>query len=254
MKVISKNLNFCGIYMIINLINGKKYIGSSINIRQRLWEHRATLRHNKHYNNHLQRAWNKYGEENFDFSILERCPKEKRFEREQYYVDSLHPEYNICIEIVENPPKDIDSRKKHSETRKKLIKEGIIKITNNTPVYVYYKDGSFVGHWESIRKAATYLKIHYSSACRVIQGIDSQTNGYKFFREKQDNVMPFKKKSNKDKIAKIYCIDYDSIHLEFLGVQEVANFLNTSIRNIRACLHRNSLYKKKYKIYKKTAV
>ena len=141
MKVISKNLNFCGIYMIINLINGKKYIGSSINIRHRLWGHRATLRHNKHYNNLLQRAWNKYGEENFDFSILEKCPEEKRFERKQYYVDSLHPEYNICIEIVENPPKDIDSRKKHSETRKKLMKEGIIKITNNTPVYVYYKDG-----------------------------------------------------------------------------------------------------------------
>lgn len=46
--------------------------------------------------------------------------------------------------------------------------EGIIKITHNTPVYVYYKDGSFVGYWESIRKAAKELNIHYSSACRVL--------------------------------------------------------------------------------------
>lgn len=53
MKAITKDLEFCGIYMLLNTKNGKRYIGSSINIRKRLWEHRALLRHNKHDNPHL---------------------------------------------------------------------------------------------------------------------------------------------------------------------------------------------------------
>ena len=87
--------NFCGIYMIINLINNHKYIGSSINIKRRLEIHRSNLRHNHHSNSHLQNAWNKYGEDNFVFNILEKCSKEKRFEREQYYIDTIKPKYNI---------------------------------------------------------------------------------------------------------------------------------------------------------------
>lgn len=50
MKAITKDLKFCGIYMLLNTKNGKRYIGSSINIRRRLWTHRALLRHNKHDN------------------------------------------------------------------------------------------------------------------------------------------------------------------------------------------------------------
>lgn len=46
------------------------------------------LRHNRHYNKHLQSAWNKYGEDNFDFIVLEECTKETRFVREQYYLDT----------------------------------------------------------------------------------------------------------------------------------------------------------------------
>lgn len=62
MKAITQDLNFSGIYCIINIKNSKRYIGSSKNIRQRLWTHRACLRHNNHENAHLQAAWNKYGE------------------------------------------------------------------------------------------------------------------------------------------------------------------------------------------------
>ena len=86
-----------GIYQIRNLINDKIYIGSAVNIRQRWYVHITRLRYNKHHSPHLQSAWNKYGEENFEFSILEECEpiKETLLEREQYYLDILHPEYNI---------------------------------------------------------------------------------------------------------------------------------------------------------------
>lgn len=45
-----------GVYKITNLINSKFYIGSSVNIGQRWFKHKALLRHNKHENPKLQNA------------------------------------------------------------------------------------------------------------------------------------------------------------------------------------------------------
>lgn len=58
-----------GVYSIKNLVNNKIYIGSSTNIKHRFANHKAQLRNNRHYNIHLQRAFNKYKEENFEFKI-----------------------------------------------------------------------------------------------------------------------------------------------------------------------------------------
>lgn len=60
-----------GIYKILNKVNGKFYIGSSINIIKRWWEHRKRLRLGIHQNIHLQRAWNEYGEGSFVFEVYE---------------------------------------------------------------------------------------------------------------------------------------------------------------------------------------
>lgn len=77
----------CGIYKILNLISGKFYIGSAISITDRWDHHRHTLRKCIHTNSYLQRAWIKYGNEAFEFIILELCQKEKLIEREQYWLD-----------------------------------------------------------------------------------------------------------------------------------------------------------------------
>ncbi len=62
-----------GIYEIVNLADGKasSYVGSSMNIEQRWHQHRHRLRGGRHRNEHLQRAWDKYGEDAFVFSVLE---------------------------------------------------------------------------------------------------------------------------------------------------------------------------------------
>ena len=62
------------IYKIINLVNDKFYVGSTTNKKVRFREHRKQLRGNRHHCKHLQAAWNKYGEEKFDFRVVEVVP------------------------------------------------------------------------------------------------------------------------------------------------------------------------------------
>jgi group I intron endonuclease len=91
-----------GIYQIKNKVNGKIYIGSSVNIDKRWKYHRYYLNKNEHHNVLLQRSWNLYGESNFEFEIIEQFDDPALLlEREQHYLDTLQttkPEngYNLC--------------------------------------------------------------------------------------------------------------------------------------------------------------
>lgn len=88
------------IYKINNKINNKMYIGSTDNYKKRFYTHKHELNNDKHINIHLQRAWNKYGENNFEFKILEECNEKVKLEREQYYLDTLTPFYPSGYNIV----------------------------------------------------------------------------------------------------------------------------------------------------------
>lgn len=85
-----------GVYLIYNAINMKIYVGSTHNFQKRFKGHVNYCKHNKN-SKHLQNAWNKYGEQNFKFVVLECVEpiKTKLLEREQYWIDTLQPEYNI---------------------------------------------------------------------------------------------------------------------------------------------------------------
>ncbi len=63
-----------GIYLIKCKPNDKNYIGQSLNIKHRINEHKSNLRKNRHSNCHLQNAFNKYGEEQFEFKVLYEMP------------------------------------------------------------------------------------------------------------------------------------------------------------------------------------
>lgn len=78
-----------GIYCIENQKNGKKYIGQAVDIERRFKLHKSKLRNGKHSNEHLQRAWNKYGEPAFLFYVIELCDKSSLSEKEIYYISLL---------------------------------------------------------------------------------------------------------------------------------------------------------------------
>lgn len=86
-----------GIYQVRNLVNNKRYIGLTECFRVRKTSHFTRLRKNIHINPKLQNAFNKYGEQNFVFEILEECDNKKLEEREVFWVyffDSLKNGYN----------------------------------------------------------------------------------------------------------------------------------------------------------------
>jgi group I intron endonuclease len=91
-----------GIYAIINKINNKIYVGSTINFKKRWIKHKTELRNKKHHSKHLENAWHAHGEENFQFKVLEEVENiQDLINKEQYYLDfykSYREEngYNIC--------------------------------------------------------------------------------------------------------------------------------------------------------------
>lgn len=82
------NINSC-IYEIKNKLDGKRYIGSAINFKKRFYLHKHHLSKNKHSSVKLQRAWNKYGESNFEFNIIIYCDPKNLIMYEQRCIDGF---------------------------------------------------------------------------------------------------------------------------------------------------------------------
>lgn len=93
-----KDLNCCGIYKIINVINNKYYIGSSFNIKKRIRKHFELLKRNKHHSTHLQNAYNKYGKNVFKIEVLEICNRNNILYIEQKYLDNI-PDWKCVYNI-----------------------------------------------------------------------------------------------------------------------------------------------------------
>lgn len=110
-----------GIYKILNKINGKIYIGSTVNIEARWRRHKHDLNKNQHHNILLQRAWAKYWSVSFEFIILKICEREKLLENEQSYIDNLKPAYNLT------PTAGNSLGVKHSEETRKRMSEAVKK-------------------------------------------------------------------------------------------------------------------------------
>lgn len=88
--------NGAGVYSITNTANGKMYVGSACRFSARWSVHKGQLRSGKHHSIHLQRAWNKYGEDAFEFAVLEETGRDYAVKIEQVWMDWLKPVYNIC--------------------------------------------------------------------------------------------------------------------------------------------------------------
>lgn len=148
-----------GIYSITNQENNKKYVGKSISIFNRFYQHKTRLRRKEHPNNYLQHAWDKYGEKNFVFEILEECSIEQLQEREIYWINfyqTLYTDkgYNL---VDENKSTTIEEGK--NKSRKQVCK---IDSTNQ-----------IVQTWESVYLAAKDLEVDIKRMYAIMFGSNS---------------------------------------------------------------------------------
>ena len=110
-----KRIKNPAIYKIENAIDGKIYIGSAIDYKDRWANHKSTLNKGTHHNNHLQNAYHKDGINSFNYSILEfikikdnydiNIIKKIQIEREQYYLDNIlyaNQDNNLFYELGYN--------------------------------------------------------------------------------------------------------------------------------------------------------
>ena len=96
--IYKENKNKIDIYRFINNINGKCYVGSSINLGTRLttyFSRKGMYSRLKAKRSFIYDALLKYGYDDFTLEILEYCNIDILIEREQYYINHFKSEYNI---------------------------------------------------------------------------------------------------------------------------------------------------------------
>ena len=213
-----------GIYMILNILNNHKYVGSTNNFKRRLTRHRGELRKDKHHSIYLQRAYNKYGEDKFIIYILERCQpiKDTLIYLEQKYLD-LNPEYNI--------EKIADRR----FTKQIKIKTNKVKH----PVQQYSLDGNFIREFDSITQAAKQCgnKNKHPQISLCCQGKLIQACGY-LWKYKNDNrsIMQVTKQPC-DKGIKVDQLDINGNYIKTYDNMRIAAESIGSIQN-RSAINR----------------
>lgn len=74
------------VYKITNTLNGKVYIGQTVDYRKRKVGHFSYLRRNAHRNRYLQKSFNKYGESSFKMEIIKECAVDELDKLEIYYM------------------------------------------------------------------------------------------------------------------------------------------------------------------------
>jgi len=131
-------MDISGIYQITSKKHPKKiYIGSAIDIHTRWATHKWELRERRHGNSKLQKHFDKYGCDDLSFSILISCDKDELLIKEQFFIDSLNPWFNICkvanSKIGVPCPQSTRDKISAANKGKKRSEETIIKMKKRVP-------------------------------------------------------------------------------------------------------------------------
>lgn len=193
-----------GIYCIVNNYNMKKYIGQSVDVEYRICNHFSKLRHNRHENEHMQRAYNK-NPNMFSWVLLKQCKIDELDAEEikliskyktadpsygynkQYGGQILHkatPETREKMSIAKlgkKFTKEHRMRIGQANHRRKLSPEtkAKISIARSKKVSQYDKKGNKIQTYRSIKIATEKMGLKSESSIRnVLYGIAPTAKGY----------------------------------------------------------------------------
>ena len=175
-----------GIYYIINKINNKRYIGSSVDVQKRLSTHFSRLRNNNHPNKYLQSAVIKYGLDCFEGRLIEECSAEDLLIIEQDHIDSYDEDQLYNLTYITGAG-------------------GYDTLSKET--YILDLNGNIKSEHSSIMDCARYLKRFINTSVSVNSG-SILNKKYRvvtkdFYNENQDEILSWKNYSNQSvEIAK----------------------------------------------------
>jgi hypothetical protein len=218
-----------GIYGIYCLVNDKMYIGSAINIHARFIKHKYYLKSRKHHSLKLQRAYDKYGIENFKIAVLEVCHSEELLDREFDWISKLDSYKNgfNCTDVCKKPKNF------------KLSELQIAKRTQQSskPVICLDLEGVYLNEYSSISKAAEAIKDQSTNISSCCKGKLNYVKDYIFvykseYDPKKDYAYKPQKrvfsKEHKDKIGK-------ALKGRKQSEQNIINLIKRSSKSVIQC-------------------
>jgi group I intron endonuclease len=237
MKQINKNLKQkCGVYIITNLVNSKKYIGSSKDLFTRLNKHRLELEKGTHVNKHLQSSFSKHGIDNFEYGILCVCEENVQYINEQYYIDIIKPEYNIAIDVINSTKTEEVKSKISNSIKNKYLENPDFNRKHKDNLYLYDVESWKLIKIGKLSELCNYL-YNNSSSLKVYQ-IDSGlikdkyvvcSKKFKFLEELKnfiyENVLKYKTSDNS---LKYLIIESDDEIFYFRTTQKAVDFMKCS--------------------------
>ena len=130
--------------------------------------HKSDLNCIRHSNKHLQNSWNKYGQDNFKYEIIEKCNLEEIDDREIYwinYYDSINKGYNLC--------KGGSGCRGYKHTEEEIMKMRMIQKPKK--VIQFDLKGNFIREWISVSQASKELSLYK----RAIKNASERNNKVK---------------------------------------------------------------------------
>lgn len=207
-------LHLSGVYKLSFEGSEKFYVGSTTgSLKLRFLRHFISLKAKNHYNNILQKAFTKY-EKKIVLEILEVCKPEDCISREQFHIDALKPEYNIC-QVAGNTFGIKPSEKCLLATSRK--------------VDMFDVDGNFIKTFKSRNEA--FRETGISSAC-IVQAVRKKilAQRFQFRNHGKFSKLPRYEKSTSQKILQ-YSLDGEFIK-EYPSMLEASKLLSIPVGNI----------------------
>lgn len=173
-----------GIYIILNTINNKVYVGASKTLKNRFKRHRTELNMKVHPNKALVEDYHKYGPEALKFIIVEACKEDELRDKELYYMrkyNSLDSKFGYNLSVVKN-----DINLSCSDEYRKILSDATkgkapsnlssIQEMRRKPVNLFI-DGVLVSTFQSLREAEIKLGIGRGNVHNYVKGVIKNMRG-----------------------------------------------------------------------------